>query len=124
MPTPEETRHGQRTVIQIPASFSVAPAMERDFTLAQKEITAAAVDLSPAGLGIVSPVYLPEKLLLHIELDANQIYPDKEKERIEFTGEVHSCHMVDGKYRIGILIKGMRTEDLQAIRKFLTTSSS
>ncbi len=119
MPTPEETRHGQRTAIQIPVLFSVAPSMEKDFTLAQREITAAAVDLSPAGLGIVSPVYLPQKVLLDIKLDAKQIYPNKEKGELSFSGEVHSCHMSDGKYRIGILIKEIDTKDKQAIRKFL-----
>lgn len=121
MPAPEETRRVERIAVKIPVTIRIDPSMKKDFTLAQKELNVSTADMSTTGMSIISSVYIPDGLVLNIELDASSIYPEKGKEnnKIKLVGEVVSSRMTGGRYRLGILIKEMNEEDKSAIVKFI-----
>lgn len=124
MPTPEETRRVERVAVKIPIAIKIEPSMEKDFTLAQREVSASTVDMSATGMSVLSSVYIPEGIALVIEFEAQSICPEKEKEgsKIRLKGEVVSSRMMKGQYRLGILIKEISDEDKSAIVKFISTT--
>lgn len=121
MPAPDETRRVQRIGVKIPLKMKVHSSMENDFTLTEKEQSSSTVDMSATGMGIMSGVYIPDGVLLEIELDGHSIYPDKGKagNTIKLTGEVVSSRMLGGLYRLGILVKEINEADKNAILKFI-----
>jgi len=121
MPAPDETRRVQRIGVKIALKMKVHSSMEDDFTLAEKEQSSSTVDMSATGMGIMSGVYVPDGVLLEIELDAHSIYPDKGQagNTIKLTGEVVSSRMLGGLYRLGILVKEISEADKKAILKFI-----
>lgn len=110
--------------MKIPLTLTIDPAMEKDFTLAQRELTGNTVDLCKNGLGIVVDVYIPEGILINLELNAQAIYPDRDpqKSMIKLTGEVRSCQMTENQYRLGILIKKILEDDKEALANFITST--
>ena len=125
MSTPDETRKVKRLAVNIPIVIKIDPSMEKDFTLSQKELEETVVDISAEGMGILSDVYMPEGVLLIVDLDARSICPDRgsENNRINFTSEIMSCRMSGGKYRVGLMIKDMKNEDKEALLKFIESTT-
>lgn len=121
MQNPDETRRVERVAVKISVVSKVDPAMEKEFTLSQKELQATIIDMSATGLGILSSVYIPDGIILDMEMDAQSIRPEKGKEnnKIKLTGEVVSSRMQGGQYRLGILVKNINEEDKAAILKFI-----
>lgn len=124
MPTPEETRSVKRVSVKIPLSFKIHPSMERDLTLAQREVSAYTSDMSIAGMGIISSIYVPEGVLLSIQLEGSLMYPERGKENnlLRLTGEVASSKMDSGQYRLGILLKEIPEQDKSALKKFIEST--
>lgn len=124
MSTPEETRRVKRVSVKIPLIFKIHPSMEKDITLTQREASGYTSDISTTGIGIVSNIYIPEGVLLSIQLDRSLIYPEggKPNNFLRLTGEVTSSKMDGGEYRLGVLFKELREQDKSAIKKFLETT--
>lgn len=124
MPAPDETRKVQRVTVKIPATISIHPSMEKDFTLAEKEIAITIVDVSANGLGIMSGVYIPEKIILNIVFEKKFACPEiKDDAKMVLNGEAVSSRMTGGMYRIGISLQGMSEEDKNIMKKFLETTT-
>jgi len=121
----DETRKVKRVETNIPVIVKIDPSMEKEFTLTQKELKETIVDMSTTGMGIISDVYIPEGILLLVDLDGKTIHPNKDTEnnRIKLKAEVMSCRMLGGKYRVGVMIKSINDDDKEAIIKFIESTS-
>jgi hypothetical protein len=101
---PDETRKVERMAVKIPVNIKVHPSMEKDFTLAQKEIIAVVIDVSASGIGVLSNIYIQEGLMVVIEMGEGV-------NKINFEGEVMSSRMAGRQYRVGISIKKIGERD-------------
>jgi hypothetical protein len=113
MLTPDETRRVERVAVKMPVIIKIHPSMEKDFTLAQKEINAVTIDISATGIGVLSNVYIQDGVLLIVQIAGEG------GNKIDFVGEVMSSRMAGKQYRLGIIIKEINDNNKAEIMKLM-----
>ena len=114
-----DTRRGPRVEVSLRVISTIDESMKDSVSLANgNRFEARAYDISAGGLGLLTKYFLPNGLLLEIEIEGA---PFGLKERIKVRGEVSHCKNIQvHKYKCGIRFVGMVDEHIKVIEQFVS----
>ena len=119
--TGPERRDTPRVKIDFFVSYKVNRPTEANMWIGNKEVAAQMIDLSEAGMAILTNYQIPASTILSIRFTLMNLYSDKgERIRtIEIAGEVRYNKLLEGnEYRLGISFTQINEEDKRAIANF------
>ncbi len=113
------TRHGPRVEVSLRVISTIDKSMKDSVSLANgNRFEARAYDISVGGIGLLTKYFLPNGLLLELEIEGA---PFGLKERITAKGEVVHCKDVQAhKYKCGIGFTEMIDKYIKAIEQFVS----
>ena len=114
-----------RIFFESQASFRLHRSSKKEIHIGAETVSAKLVDLSAAGCGMESSVFVPSGARLNIFLDRNLILPGAQKTKkrhfSKIIGVVQSSRQLPKrKYRLGILFEKISSEDRKLIDDFVT----
>jgi len=119
----QERRRHKRLRVDFTLIYNVGePITLRLFIGWDLQIDALMIDLSEAGLAILSSYDIPIATVLNIKftLINSNVDPEKRVRSMEITGKVCSNTQAEtGEYRLGIIFQNIKEEDRLAIRNFI-----
>lgn len=113
-----ETRRAPRVNISLKVTSSINKELGQKFSLsADKAFEVDAVDISSLGMGIVAKFFLPQKLVINLEIDGKPFRLDKP---MHLKGEVRYCRYIEAStYRCGVKFIDIPKEYQEKISKFI-----
>lgn len=119
----QERRKHKRLKVDFTLIYNVGePITLRLFIGWDLQIDALMIDLSEAGLAILSNYDIPIATVLNIKftLINSSVEPEKRVRSMEITGKVCSNMQTEsGEYRLGIIFQNIKEEDRIAIHDFI-----
>lgn len=112
------TRKIKRCELDAGVKLKVHESSKGVLKLLDDEVSARTSDISDNGLGIYTPVYIPEGTHLKIALESGLICPEK-KAPINIIVKVTSSIMAESEYRTGLEFIEISEEDRKAIIDYI-----
>ncbi len=117
-----EKRKFARTKVKFIVYYEVDKPIKVSMWVGDEEINALMLDLSEAGMAIVTNYDIPAETVLLIKFTLINLYADQEKKvkLINMTGEVCNSTLVENdEHRLGISFTEISEEDKSAIADFV-----
>lgn len=112
------TRKVLRRELEANIKMKVHESSAGQVALFENEIMAKTSDISTGGLGIYSPMYIPEGTNLELELESDPFCPGR-KETIHIVAKVTISMMAGDKYRIGLNFVEISDQDKETIINYV-----
>ena len=117
-----EKRKFARTEVKFIVYYEIDKPIKISMWIGNKEIGALMLDLSEAGMAIVTNYDIPAATALLIKFTLINLYADQEKKvkLINMTGEVRNSTLIENdERRLGISFTKISEEDKSAIADFV-----
>ena len=117
-----ERRQFLRVEVEFFVTYKVDRPVEVHAWISNKEINALMLDLSEAGMAIVTNCDIPTATVLSLKFTLIDLHADQEKQvkLINMTGEVCNSTLVENdEHRLGISFTEISEEDKSAIADFV-----
>ena len=117
-----ERRQFLRVEVEFFVTYKVDRPVEVHAWISNKEINALMLDLSEAGMAIVTNFDIPMTTVLSLKFTLIDLQADQEKQvkLINMTGEVRNSALVENdEHRLGISFTEISEEDKSAIADFV-----
>ena len=117
-----ERRQFLRVEVEFFVTYKVDRPVEVHAWISNKEINALMLDLSEAGMAIVTNFDIPMTTVLSLKFTLIDLHADQEKQvkLINMTGEVCNSTLVENdEHRLGISFTEISEEDKSAIADFV-----
>lgn len=112
------TRKVLRRQVEVSVNLKVHESSAKEVMFLDKQIKAKTSDVSNNGLGIYSPIYIPEGACLEMELESTPFFAEK-KGPVHLVAKVTTSIMTGDKYRVGLQFVKISDEDKEAIINYI-----
>ena len=123
----KERRQQQRVQARFIVTYRPHKPLEVSFFIAQRQVQALMLDLSPVGMALLTSYNLPAATLLQINFTLINTKASQESSKvkmIDLAGEVRYARPAGAKeYRLGIRFVQVNKEDSDSLLEFVEAAS-